>query len=393
MRKRTSPLSTLFQEFLRNEQASGLLLLLAAAAALLVANSPMAAATRSFLNTEVGLNVFGLGLRHSLLDWINEGLMTLFFVLIGLEIEREVYVGELSSPHNALLPALAALGGMLVPASIHFYLNHSLPTHVGFGIPMATDIAFALGALKLLGTKVPPSLKIFLTALAIIDDLGAMLVIGFAYSGGIQWLAFVAALLVFCLMLVFNRKGVVSLWVYVPLGVFMWALLLNSGVQTSIAGIMFAFALPFRGKGNQPSPSAIAEHTLNIPVGFLIMPLFAFANSGVVINASFISQFLNANTLGIMLGLLIGKPLGIIGLTFGAVKAKVATLPNGLGWRHIIGAGFLGGIGFTMSTFITVLAFGNSLTADMSKVAIVLGSLLAGLVGMLILSRALRPRA
>lgn len=378
-------LSLLFQEFINSEQASGLLLLFAAGLAMLVANSPLAASFNTLFATHFGFHTPGLDLNHTLLSWINEGLMVFFFILIGLEIEREVYDGELSDLKNALLPLAAAIGGMLAPALIHYAFNRGLPTQLGFGIPMATDIAFALGVLRLLGNRVPASVKVFITAFAIMDDIGAMIVIALVYSQGLQWVSLLLALLMFGVMGFLNLRKVYNPWAYLLPGVAMWYFTLVSGVHTSIAGVAFAFAFPF-ADGKADSPSLKLELALNKPVAMFIMPLFAFANSGVAINAALLGQLLSPNSLGIFTGLVIGKPLGIISFSLAAVKLKIARLPDSFLPKHLLGVGFLGGIGFTISTFITVLAFNGSIDGATAKIAIMLGSLAAGFVGYTILN-------
>ncbi len=390
MNTRPQRLSALFLEFLNSERSSGVLLLGAMGLSILAANSPANSAVSAVLHQELG--PAGLpGLRHSLLEWINEGLMTLFFVLIGLEIEREVYSGELSNPRNALLPFFAALGGMAIPALIHFSLNRGLPTQVGFGIPMATDIAFALGVLSLLGRRVPAAVKVFLAAIAIIDDIGAMIVIALAYSHGLQWLFLALAGAMFALMGLLNFSGIHKMRYYIVPGLLLWYFTLLSGVHTSIAGVVFAFALPYAG-GGSASPSDRLEHLLNKPVAWAIMPLFAFANSGVVFGAELVPLLAAPNALGVFLGLLVGKPLGIVGFSWGAVKLGLASLPGEMRRRHLPGLGFLGGIGFTMSIFITVLAFGDTPQAGASKLAILAGSLLAGGLGYALLRFSANPK-
>jgi NhaA family Na+:H+ antiporter len=300
--------------------------------------------------------------------------MAVFFLLIGLELERELVNGELSDPKNALLPIVAAAGGIIVPALVHFGLNHGTPTQAGLGIPMATDIAFALGVLALLGSRVPASLKIFLTALAVMDDLGAIVVIALFYTAevSIGWLA--AALAVFVLLVLLNRMGrVMALAPYLLGGVLMWFFMLKSGVHATIAGVLLAFAIPY---------SARLEHLLHKPVAFLILPLFALANTGVVIGADWAQALLTSNSLGIVLGLGAGKPVGIVLASFAAVALGLCRLPSSLAWRHVLGAGLLGGIGFTMSIFITNLAFaGEAGLVNGSKMAILAASLVAGVAG------------
>jgi Na+:H+ antiporter, NhaA family len=378
-------LSALFLEFFNDERISGVILILSAAAAVLAANSPLGKNFLDFWHLQAGFDLGLVHLKYDLMHWINDGLMAVFFLLIGLEIEREIYCGELSNLKNASLPIFAALGGMLTSALIYLALNRATPTQNGFGIPMATDIAFALGALALLGNKVPASIKIFLAAFAIIDDLGAMLVIALFYAEGFSLTYLLLALAVFAFLLVLNRLKVNSLPVYLLLGVLMWYLMLQSGVHAAISGVLLAFAIPFRG-GSPFAPSARLEHYLNLPVALGIMPIFALANTGIVISENLLRNIVTINTTGIFVGLLVGKPLGIVLFSFLAIKFKFAKFPDKLSFRYLLGTGFLGGIGFTMSIFITILAFGETEIAQSSKIAIMLASLFSGVMGLLILN-------
>lgn len=380
-------LTRLFLGFFDSERASGVILIACTLASLLLANVLIGPAWLDFWHTRLPLDIAGvISLNYTLERWINDGLMTIFFLLIGLEIERELYVGELSNLRNAALPIVAAVGGMITPVLIHFGLNQGTLTQPGIAIPMATDIAFALGALSLLGRRVPVSLKIFLTALAIIDDLGAIAVIGIFYAKDFSLPFLLGALAVFAGLLVLNRLGVRRLAFYLIPGVLMWYLMGKSGIHPSITGVLLAFAIPFAG-GSEASPSARLLHFLHRPVAFLIMPLFALANTGIVLSGDWARGLLSSNGLGIYLGLLLGKPIGIVLFSLGAVKARLARLPADLSWKHVLGGGFLGGIGFTMSIFITLLAFGAPATAQASKIAILLASLSAGIVGISILAR------
>jgi NhaA family Na+:H+ antiporter len=369
-------LTETFKRFFESEKTSGLILIACTALSLALANSTLGPTWLAIWNTDI----VGLSLGH----WINDGLMAIFFLLIGLELERELYVGELSSFRNALLPVIAAFGGMAAPALIHFVFNTGLPTQAGIGIPMATDIAFALGALALLGTRVPPALKVFVVAFAVIDDLGAIVLIALFYSGDLSMTHLAGGLAVWVTLLLLNRYGrVQSLPVYLLGGVVMWVLMLKSGVHATIAGVMLAFAIPFwsRGEG-RPSPSHRLENVLHKPVAFLILPLFALANTGVILDASLLTSLLDPNSLGIIGGLVIGKPIGILLCAVLALWLGWCMLPEGLNWRHLLGAGMLGGIGFTMSIFITNLAFSTQPEMiDASKLAVFGGSLLAGVLG------------
>ena len=377
----------LFKEFLSNEQSSGIVLIIATIISLLIANSGIGSSYIEFWQTKVGTNAGGLYLNLSVEHWVNDALMAIFFLLIGLEVEREIYIGELSDLRNAMLPIFAAIGGMVVPAAFHYWFNAGTPTQGGFGIPMATDIAFALGVLALLGDRVPMSLKIFLTALAIIDDLGAILIIALFYVGDFSATYFGLSMAVFVLLLVFNRTGVTQLWFYFIPGVFMWYFMLRSGVHATLAGVLLAFAIPF-GKGDKHSPSYHLQHLLHKPVAFVIMPIFALANTGIILSGNWFSGLGSDNSLGVMSGLLIGKPIGVVLMSWIAVAFGISKLPPSIQWRHIIGTGFLAGIGFTMSIFITLLAFDNAATVQMSKITVLLTSLLAGVAGFLILRSA-----
>lgn len=378
-------ISSTFNQFFQSEKSSGILLILCTALSLFITNASFGAEYLRFWQGSVG----GLSLEH----WINDGLMAIFFLLIGLELERELYCGELSSFKNALLPIFAALGGMIAPALIHFSLNLGTPTSAGIGIPMATDIAFALGVLAILGNRIPASLKVFVVAFAVIDDLGAILIIAIFYTTQLSIGYFVAALVVWVLLIVLNRLRVMSLIPYVLGGVLMWFLMLRSGVHATMAGVMLAFAIPFSGRGDDTaSPSHRLEHALHKPVAFIVMPIFALANTGIVLGGEWMENLASMNSLGIMGGLLIGKPIGVLCLSFIAVAGGICHLPPDLHWRHILGAGFLGGIGFTMSIFITNLAFaGDAESINAAKIAILAASLTAGIVGFLWLQSSGRP--
>jgi Na+:H+ antiporter, NhaA family len=317
--------------------------------------------------------------------------MTIFFLMVGLELEREIYIGELSQRKHALLPALAALGGMLVPAGIHAALNFGTPTSAGAGIPMATDIAFAIGILALLGDRVPVSLKVFLTALAVIDDLGAIFTIAIFYSSGLSWLDLGLAMGLFGVLLILNRLGVRNLLIYLPIGAVMWFFMYRSGIHATITGVLLAFAIPF-GDGGERSVSYRLQHFLHKPVAFVVMPLFALANTCIVLESGWASGLLSANSLGIFLGLVLGKPIGIALFSAAAVAVGWCALPDGVRWKDIIGTGFLGGIGFTMSIFITLLAFEDAHVIVHAKTAILVSSFVAAVVGAIWLRVALRPQ-
>ncbi|MBU1362530.1 MAG: Na+/H+ antiporter NhaA [Gammaproteobacteria bacterium] len=368
-------LSSSFNRFFESEKSSGIVLIFCTIISLLVANSAFGPAYLDFWHIKVA----GLSLEH----WANDALMAVFFLFVGLELERELYVGELSNFRKALLPIIAAAGGIVVPAGIHYALNADLPTQAGAGIPMATDIAFALGVLALLGSRVPASLKVFLTALAVMDDLGAIVVIAIFYTTHFSPAYLLAAFAVFGVLIILNRLRVMSLLPYLLGGVLMWFLMLKSGVHATIAGVLLAFAIPFSGHGNdESSPSHHLEHLLYKPVAFIILPIFALANTGIIIAAGWQEELLSSNSLGILGGLVLGKPLGIFLASLLAVAVGVCVLPGDLKRRHILGAGLLGGIGFTMSIFITNLAFQDSPSLiNASKMAILMASLAAGALG------------
>ena len=373
-------LSNTFQEFFDSEKSSGILLIICTVISLLITNSSSGAGYLSLWQTHAG----GLSFEH----WTNDALMAIFFLLIGLELERELYIGELSNFKNALLPIFAAIGGMVAPALIHFSLNTGTPTQAGIGIPMATDIAFALGVLAILGNRIPASLKVFVVAFAVIDDLGAIAIIAAFYTAQLSIWYLVGALVVWALLVALNRLRVISIIPYLLGGALMWFLMLRSGVHATIAGVMLAFAIPFSAKDDdQASPSHKLEHLLHKPVAFIILPIFALANTGILVGADWIQNLTNTNSLGITAGLIVGKPLGVTLLCFVAVASGICRLPSDLNWRHVFGAGILGGIGFTMSIFIANLAFaGNPETINASKMAILSASLTAGIIGFLWLS-------
>jgi Na+:H+ antiporter, NhaA family len=369
-------LTALFKEFFNSEKAGGLILVFVTIISLILANSALQSAYINFWHVNLG--------GHSLVHWINDGLMTIFFLLIGLELEREIYHGELSDFRNAALPIFGAIGGMLIPASIFMAFNFGTVTQAGAGIPMATDIAFAIGILSLLGNRVPPSLKIFLTALAVIDDLGAILIIAIFYTSSLMLTNLFIALGIFGFLLLLNRLKIHNLIPYLIGGVAMWYFMLNSGVHATITGVLLAFAIPF-GDGGKQSPSYILQHFLHKPVAFIILPLFAIANTCIAIEFGWQTGLGQPGSLGIMAGVVIGKPLGIWLFSFIGAGLGLCLLPSELKWKHIIGAGLLGGIGFTMSIFITLLAFENDVLVNNSKIAILIASLLAGVIGFLFL--------
>jgi Na+:H+ antiporter, NhaA family len=373
--------SDLFTDFFENEKSSGLILIGCTLISLILANSIFSAQYLQTWHIKVG--------TESLEYWINDGLMAIFFLLIGLELEREVYLGELSNIKDALLPIFAALGGMLVPAGIYLWLNYGTVAHSGAGIPMATDIAFALGVLSLLGNRVPLSLKVFLTALAVIDDLGAILVIAIFYTKTILWINLGIALGILLFLFILNRMKVKNLIPYLIGGVIMWYFMLNSGIHATITGVLLAFVIPF-GDGSKKSVSYKLQHFLHKPVAFIILPLFALANTAIVLGSDIVETLHLHYSMGIMLGLIIGKPLGIALFSFLAVSIGLCKLPDDLNWKTIIGVGFLGGIGFTMSIFVTLLAFDDHHIINNAKFIILLSSLTAGIIGFMALKMNLK---
>lgn len=362
----------LYKDFFESEKSGGLVLIAFTLISLAIANSAFGSSYLHFWE-----NSFA---GHSIEHWINDGLMTIFFLLIGLELEREIYQGELSNIKDALLPIFGAIGGMIIPATIFLLFNFGTETQSGAGIPMATDIAFALGILSLLGNRVPTSLKIFLTALAVIDDLGAIMIIAIFYTKALFWSNLIIALAIFAFLLVLNRLKIRNLIPYLIGGVLMWYFMLHSGVHATITGVLLAFAIPF-GNGGEKSTSYILQHFLHKPVAFIILPIFALANTAIVIGSDFTTIITQNYSIGIALGLIIGKPLGIITILFIAIKLGWCKLPNELNWRSILGVGFLAGIGFTMSIFITLLAFEKETIINNAKFIILLTSLIAGLIG------------
>lgn len=431
-----------FRKFTGTASAGGIVLLVSTAVALVWANSPWSASYHGLWETPLAFAVGGWSVRSTLHHLINDGLMAVFFFLVGLEIKREVLAGELASVRNAALPMLAALGGMVVPAILYGAVARGGPGANGWGIPMATDIAFALGVLALLGDRVPTGLKVFLASLAIVDDIGAVLVIAIFYSGGVAWDAVLASGLILLLSAVANRAGVRRPWAYAILGVALWAAVLASGVHATIAGVLLAMTIPVRTRVNEatflhsarraladfgaaakqtvedPDVSALSnsahhaaleeletlceqaqpplirlEHSLHAIVAFVIMPLFALANAGVTLGGQTLRDSVASPiTLGTMLGLLIGKPLGITAFSWLSVRLGIASLPSGVSWRMAAAAGVLGGIGFTMSLFIAGLAMGGHELLDMAKVGVLTASMLAGAIGWLSLRRAVaRP--
>ncbi|GEO09642.1 Na(+)/H(+) antiporter NhaA [Segetibacter aerophilus] len=338
------------------------------------------------MHSKIDLSFANGSLNYSVEQWVNDGLMTIFFLMVGLEVEREIYVGELSDIKKAILPVAAAVGGMLVPSLIHFILNNGTTTQSGFAIPMATDIAFALGVLALAGNKVPTSVKVFLAALAIIDDIGAIVVIAFFYTATITFSYLAVALAIFGLLLIFNRMKVFNLAFYLLPGLLMWYCFLQSGVHPTLSGVLLAFAIPFH-KTDEKNVSLRLQHFLHKPVAIVIIPIFALVNTAIILPNNFSQAILNTNSAGIIAGLFVGKVIGIVLFPYLLIKFAKAKLQKGINFQLLIGIGFLGGIGFTMSMFIGNLAFDDSNTIINSKLSILIGSALSAITGLLILRR------
>jgi len=385
------------REFLRLESASGMLLLAGAAVAIVFANTPLAPFYDGLLSTPVELRVGDLNIAKPLLLWINDGLMAIFFFLVGLELKREVLEGELSQPSQVALPAIAALGGIVMPALIYVGLNRGDELALsGWAIPAATDIAFALGVLALLGSRVPTALKIFLMTLAILDDLGAILIIAIFYSGDLSLQSLLVAVVAVVLLAALNRFGVKKLAPYVVIGIVLWVSVLKSGVHATLAGVLLAAFIPLRVGGEpEQAPLRRLEHGLHPWVAYGILPLFAFANAGVSLHGITFDKLLEPVPLGIALGLFLGKQIGVFGFTWLAVKTRLARLPTSVGWAEIYGVAVLCGIGFTMSLFIGSLAFehgGPDYAVD-DRLGILLGSILSAVVGYLVLKQILARRS
>lgn len=371
---------TVFKKFVSSSNFGGILLFSCVILSLIVANSPLASDLQNLLDYKIGFENESIHLNYSVLMWINDGLMAIFFLLVGLEIKREIVEGELSSPKKASLPILSAIGGAIVPALIYFMFNKGLDSASGWGIPMATDIAFALAVISLLGKNIPISLKIFLAALAIVDDLIAILVIAFFYSSGIEVTYLMYAAIGMVILIGMNRFNVKNPYLYLIPGVFIWYFVHHSGIHATIAGVLVAMTIPTNDTDVE-SPLERLEHFIAKPVNFLIIPIFAFANTNITFESEMLHGLTSPLGLGISMGLLFGKPIGILLTSFICVKLKISSLPEGSRWPHIIGVGFLAGIGFTMSIFISILSFNNPLFVSEAKLSVLLVSVIAGLVG------------
>lgn len=373
-----------FKDFVKSNNFGGILLFLCVILSLIVANSPMGEKLQNILDTVVGFENESVHLNYSVSMWINDGLMAVFFLLVGLEIKREIVEGELSSPKKALLPILCAIGGAVVPAIIFFMFNSGTETIHGWAIPMATDIAFALAVISLLDKRVPPSLKIFLAALAIVDDLIAILVIAFFYSNGIELVYLGYAAVGMTVLILMNRFNVKNPYLYLIPGVFIWYFVHHSGIHATIAGVMVAMTLPTNDT-NVESPLERLEHALVNPVNFFIIPIFAFANTNITLQSEMLHGLTAPLGLGIFFGLMFGKPIGILLTSWICSRFGIASLPEGSSWMHIIGVGMLAGIGFTMSIFISILSFKNPLFVSEAKLSVLLTSVIAGTAGFLLL--------
>lgn len=376
---------TTITRFLKLESAAGILLFVAAVIAMIVANTPLSQYYELLLSTPVEIRVGALEIAKPLLLWINDGLMAVFFFLVGLELKREWLEGELADKRNVVLPGIGAIGGMLVPALVYLYFNHDDPVAAqGWAIPAATDIAFALGVLALLGSRVPVALKVFLTSLAIFDDIGAILIIAFFYTSKISLTALVIVALCIPILALLNRSNVMSKSPYLLLGVIMWVAMLKSGVHATLAGVVLAMFIPMRSKEHpDESPLKTLEHDLHSIVVFFVLPVFAFANAGISLSGVGFEQILHPVPIGIALGLFLGKQVGVFGLCWLAIRLGLAKLPAGMNWLSLYGIAVLSGVGFTMSLFIGSLAFeetGVNLIFD-ERLGIIIGSLLAGILG------------
>jgi NhaA family Na+:H+ antiporter len=377
-------------DFLKLEAASGIILMVAAAVALVVANSPLNVYYDLLLDLPVSVSVGSFAIAKPLLLWVNDGLMAIFFFLIGLELKREFIDGDLSEPGQIALPAAGAIGGMAIPALCYAVLNYNDPQAMsGWAIPTATDIAFALGVLAIIGKRVPLALKVFLTSLAIFDDLGAIIIIALFYTEQLSVTSMVTAAIMLTSLFILNRRNVTDTAPYIFIGIILWVAVLKSGIHATLAGVVLAFFIPFHGKEGEESPLKHLEHNLHSTVAFIILPIFAFANAGVNLTGVGVEQVLEPVPLGIILGLVVGKQLGVFGFCFMAVKLGLAKIPQGLNWSIIYGAAILCGVGFTMSLFIGSLAFeqtSGSSPLFQDRLGIIIGSLLSGVGGYLFLT-------
>ncbi|GEA29677.1 Na+/H+ antiporter NhaA [Clostridium diolis] len=376
-----------FLQFFKNESSSGIVLLFCAIIAIIIANSNFSSMYNNIIHTYITIGYKDFSLSMSILHWINDGLMAIFFLVVGMEIKREIVFGELKSFKKTILPVSAAIGGMVVPAIIYVLFNFNQPTIIGWGIPMATDIAFALGILSLVGKKAPKGIIIFLTALAIVDDLGAIIVIAIFYTSEISWIALIIGLIIFLAIMLANKLNIKNKWLYIIFGIILWICFLKSGVHATIAGVLLGMGLPI-GKNMEEFRTSILyrfEHVLTPLSSFIIMPIFALANSGITIDINSLSAaIMNPVSLGIIFGLFIGKQIGIFGASYILVKLKIAKLPSKVTKRHLYGASVLGGIGFTMSLFVSSLSFTEESALSMAKISIIIASILSAAFGAVI---------
>lgn len=373
-----------FKNFVKSGNFAGILLLLCVLTSLIIANTSLALSLQNLLGTELGFENGFIHLKYSASMWINDGMMAIFFLLVGLEIKREIVEGELSTPKKALLPIIAAVGGAIVPAIIYLTFNGNSETAGGWGIPMATDIAFALAVISLLDKRIPSSLKIFLAALAIVDDLIAILVIAVFYSGGIEWLYLGFSGIALIILILMNRFNIKNPYLYLVPGIFIWYFVHHSGVHATIAGVVVAMTIP-TNDSNIESPLERLEHALLKPVNLLIVPIFAFANTNITFQTEMVDGLVSPLGLGISAGLLFGKPIGIILASIICSKFGIGQLPENSSFLHMLGLGFLAGIGFTMSIFISILSFDIEIFIQEAKLSVLLTSVLAGIIGFSIL--------
>jgi NhaA family Na+:H+ antiporter len=373
----------MFKGFFDSEKVAGLILVFCTVISLLIANSSVGDNYIHLMHQKINLSFSFISLNYSVEHWVNDGLMAIFFLMVGLEVERELYVGELADFKKAILPFAGAVGGICVPALIHFILNSGTATQPGFAIPMATDIAFALGILALAGNKVPVAVKVFLTALAIIDDIGAIIVIAFFYTKTVYFNYLLLSGGILAALFVLNRLRVKNLLFYIIPGIVMWYCLLKSGVHATIAGVLLAFVIPFNNDGDK-NVSYHLQHFLHKPVAFIIVPIFALVNTAILLPSNVAQSLSTSNSLGIIAGLAIGKLIGIFSVPYLLVKMGIAKLQQGLTWRNLIGIALLGGIGFTMSMFITNLAFTDPELINNSKLSILVASAIAAISGLTI---------
>lgn len=388
----------LIRDFFKLESASGILLVITAFLAIIIANTPLNGLYDMLLNMPVEIRVGPLLIAKPLLLWINDGLMAIFFFLVGLELKRELIEGELSEPANVMLPAIAAVGGMAMPALIYAFINWGDPIAMsGWAIPAATDIAFALGILLLLGDRISITVKVFLVSIAIIDDIGAIIIIALFYTQDLSVTSLLIALSVLPILFILNRKNVVAITPYIFIGGVMWIAVLKSGVHATLAGVILAFFIPIRDKNDpQHSPLKELEHDLHTLVAYGVLPIFAFANAGVNLEGVSIDYIMHPVPMGIALGLFFGKQLGVFGFCWLAIKAGFLKMPNGMNWKLLYGVSLLCGVGFTMSLFIGSLAFGgNEETRAMfdERLGIIIGSLFSGIVGYFVLRNAVKEKA